>query len=176
ERPQEVRIDEPLAVRDELALLREVGGVTADVLLGDEREHDAQDERTGCDHEHADRGRAFRHVPSRNLCAVKMSRTASLRLNDALDGWLPRVVRDSRLIGRVVRSLYAPLTEDITSFKDRAFYLSRAEYAAFYQSLRSKVDQGETDLTPESLDAVVAAVEGDRVLDVACGRGHLASL
>jgi len=105
-----------------------------------------------------------------------MSRTASMRINDALDRWLPPVVRDSRLIGRVVRSLYAPLTEDITSFKDRAFYLSRAEYAAFYQSLRSKVDQGQTDLTPESLDAVVDEVVGERVLDVACGRGHLASV
>jgi SAM-dependent methyltransferase len=107
---------------------------------------------------------------------VKVSRTASLRINDTLDRWLPPAIRDSRLIGRVVRSLYAPLTEDITTFKDRAFYLSRAEYAAFYQSLRSKVDQGVTDLTDESLDAVVGAVTGDRVLDVACGRGHLAAV
>ncbi|MDQ1521925.1 MAG: hypothetical protein QOI55_2998, partial [Actinomycetota bacterium] len=91
-----------------------------------------------------------------------MSRTASLRINDVLDRWLPPVIRDSKLIGRMVRSFYAPLTEDITTFKDRAFYLSRAEYAAFYQSLRSKVDQGDTDLTPESLDAVVDAVTGDR--------------
>jgi SAM-dependent methyltransferase len=105
-----------------------------------------------------------------------MSRTASLRINDVLDRWLPPVIRDSKLIGRMVRSFYAPLTEDITTFKDRAFYLSRAEYAAFYQSLRSKVDQGDTDLTPESLDAVVDAVTGDRVLDVACGTGHLASV
>jgi SAM-dependent methyltransferase len=105
-----------------------------------------------------------------------MSRTASLRINDALDRWLPPAIRDSKLIGRMVRSFYAPLTEDITTFKDRAFYLSRAEYAAFYQSLRSKVDQGDTDLTPESLEAVVGAVAGDRVLDVACGTGHLASI
>ncbi|MCU1430286.1 MAG: SAM-dependent methyltransferase, type 11, partial [Actinomycetia bacterium] len=105
-----------------------------------------------------------------------MSRTASLRVNDALDRWLPPAIRDSRMIGRVVRSLYAPLTEDITTFKDRAFYLSRAEYAAFYQSLRSKVDQGATDLTPESLDGVLAAVTGERVLDVACGAGFLSGL
>jgi ubiquinone/menaquinone biosynthesis C-methylase UbiE len=105
-----------------------------------------------------------------------MSRTASLRINDALDRWLPPAIRDSRLIGRVVRSLYAPLTEDISTFKDRAFYLSRSDYAAFYQSLQSKVDQGETDLTPESFAGVVDAVVGPRVLDVACGRGHLASV
>jgi SAM-dependent methyltransferase len=99
-----------------------------------------------------------------------------MRINDALDRWLPPAVRDSKLIGRVVRSMYAPLTQDITTFKDRAFYLSRAEYAAFYQGLRSKVDQGVTDLTPESLDGVLAAVEGRRVLDVACGAGYLAGL
>jgi ubiquinone/menaquinone biosynthesis C-methylase UbiE len=103
-----------------------------------------------------------------------LSRTASLRINDALDRWLPPAFRDSQLLGKVVRRLYAPLTEDITTFKDRAFYLSRSEYAAFYQSLQSKVDQGITDLTPESLGAVIAAVDGRTVLDVACGRGYLA--
>jgi SAM-dependent methyltransferase len=106
--------------------------------------------------------------------AVKMSRTASLRINDALDRWLPPAIRDSQVIGRVVRKMYAPLTEDITTFKDRAFYLSRSEYAAFYQNLQSKFDQGVTDLTPESLDAVTNAIAGHTVLDVACGRGYLA--
>ena len=50
----------------------------------------------------------------------------------------------------------------------------RAEFAAFYQSLRSRFDQGATDLTPESLDGVLRAVRGKSVLDVACGTGgHL---
>ena len=31
-----------------------------------------------------------------------MSRTASLRLNDALDRWLPPAMRDSRFVGRVI--------------------------------------------------------------------------
>jgi SAM-dependent methyltransferase len=105
-----------------------------------------------------------------------MSRAASLRINDALDRWVPPALRDSRLMARVVRSLYAPLTEDIATFKDRAFYLSRAQYAAFYQGLQSKVDQGIVDLTQDSLEAVVAEVVGARVLDVACGAGHLASV
>lgn len=107
---------------------------------------------------------------------MKMSRAGSQRVNDALDRWLPPALRDSRLIGRVVRSLYAPLTEDINEFKERAFHLPRHEYAAFYQQLRSKVDQGPTDLTSKSLAGVVASVRGRRVLDVACGRGHLAEL
>ncbi len=107
---------------------------------------------------------------------VNVSRKASLRINDALDRWLPPVLRDSRPVAAIVRRMYGPLTEDISAFKERAFYLSRAEYAEFYQHLRSKVEQGVTDLTRESLDGVVAAVRGTRVLDVACGRGHLAEL
>ncbi len=110
-----------------------------------------------------------------NKPRLPLSRTASLRINDALDRWLPPAVRDSRLVGRVVRRMYAPLPIDITEIKDRAFYLSRADYSLFYQSLRSKVDQGETDLTPESLAGVLDAIAGDSVLDVACGLGHLAT-
>jgi ubiquinone/menaquinone biosynthesis C-methylase UbiE len=53
--------------------------------------------------------------------------------------------------------------------------MDRVDYAGFYRALSSKVDLGESDLTPASFDAVVAAVTGDRVLDVACGKGLLAS-
>ncbi|HMK10836.1 MAG TPA: class I SAM-dependent methyltransferase, partial [Acidimicrobiales bacterium] len=42
--------------------------------------------------------------------------------------------------------------------------------------LQTKFEQGETDLTPESLDAVAASIVGDTVLDVACGKGYLASI
>ena len=107
---------------------------------------------------------------------LHVSRKASLRINAALDRWLPPALRDSRPVAALVRRMYGPLTEDISEFKERAFYLSRSDYARFYQNLRSKVDQGVTDLTPESLDGVIAAVRGTRVLDVACGRGHLAEL
>ncbi len=105
---------------------------------------------------------------------TRVSRTASLRINDAVDRWLPPALRDSRLIAGLVRRSYDQLPIDINDLKSRAFYLSRAEYSGFYQSLRSKVDQGETDLTPDSLAGVVDAVVGDSVLDVACGLGFLA--
>jgi len=105
---------------------------------------------------------------------LHVSRKASLRINAALDRWLPPALRDSRPVAALVRRMYGPLTEDISRFKEHAFYLSRRDYARFYQSLRSRLDQGTTDLTRESLDGVIAAVSGTRVLDVACGRGHLA--
>jgi ubiquinone/menaquinone biosynthesis C-methylase UbiE len=108
--------------------------------------------------------------------AVKLSRNASLRINHLLDRYVPPALRDSRLFAKLARRMYGPLTIDIVDLKARAFYLSREEFAAFYQKLRSRFDQGFTDLTPESLDGVLRAVRGRTVLDVACGLGYLAGL
>jgi ubiquinone/menaquinone biosynthesis C-methylase UbiE len=105
---------------------------------------------------------------------MRFSRETSNRINDLLDAWVPPAVRDSRPFAAVSRRLYDTLVIDINDLKDVAFEISDAEYAAFYRDLQSRFDQGETDLTPESADAVVDAVVGSRVLDVACGKGYLA--
>jgi ubiquinone/menaquinone biosynthesis C-methylase UbiE len=104
---------------------------------------------------------------------VKLSRRASLWINEALDRYLPPAIRDSRLFGNLARRMYDELTIDIVDLKDKAFYLSRAEFAAFYQGLRSRFDQGTTDLTPESLHGVLQASRGRSMLDVACGLGFV---
>ncbi|HKA93198.1 MAG TPA: class I SAM-dependent methyltransferase [Acidimicrobiia bacterium] len=94
-------------------------------------------------------------------------------ITDVLDRYLPPSVRDSRLFSNLARRMYNGLAIDIVELKDKAFYLTRAEFAEFYQKLHSRFDQGITDLTPESLDAVLDAVRGKRVLDVACGLGYV---
>jgi len=106
---------------------------------------------------------------------LRVSRLASMRMNRWLDRWIPPALRDSRVFTWAVRRSYRDLPVDIVDFKERAFDLPRAEYARFYRALRSRVDQGPTDLTPESFDAVLAAAGGDTVLDVACGLGELAA-
>ena len=72
--------------------------------------------------------------------------------------------------------MYGTLTIDIVDLKSRAFYLSRRDFEDFYVQLQSRFDQGVTDLTPASLEAVLRSVRGDRVLDVACGYGNLCNL
>ncbi len=105
-----------------------------------------------------------------------MSRRTSMRLNDALDRWVPPALRDSWLFARTARSMYGDLPIPIDELKDRAFTLSPEEYGAFYRNLQTRFDQGDTDLTPESLEAVVASTLGDTVLDVACGKGFLGAV
>ena len=87
-----------------------------------------------------------------------MSRRTSMRLNDALDRWVPPALRDSWLFARAARSMYGDLPIPIDELKDRAFTLSPEEYGDFYRNLQTRFDQGDTDLTPESLEAVVASI------------------
>jgi SAM-dependent methyltransferase len=89
------------------------------------------------------------------------------------DRFLPPAMRDSRLFSNLARRMYDGLAIDIIELKDKAFYLSRAEFGNFYQSLDSRFDQGLTDLTPASLEAVLQAIRGRSVLDVACGLGYV---
>jgi len=106
---------------------------------------------------------------------VRLSRRSVTRLNHALDEWVPPKLRDSRLAAWTARRMYGNATPiPIHELKDRAFELGREEYSAFYRALDSRFDLGETDLTPASEEATVAAVRGRSVLDVACGKGHLA--
>lgn len=106
---------------------------------------------------------------------MKLSRSTITHLNAVIDDWVPPKLRDSRLAAWAARRMYGELPIEIDELKERAFSLPRDEYADFYRALNSRVDLGESDLTPESFDAVVAAVTGQRVLDVACGKGMLAS-
>ena len=106
---------------------------------------------------------------------MRLSREGITRLNQVIDDWVPPRLRDSRAAAWAARRLYRELPVEIDDFKDRAFTMSREKYADFYRALSSKVDLGDTDLTDASMQAVADAVVGTRVLDVACGRGLLAS-
>src|SRR5262249_1870745 len=118
-------------------------------------------------------GRSGRPPPPTDGGIVKLSRRASLWINEALDRYVPPVLRDSRLFGNLARRMYRDLTVDIVDLKDRAFYLSRAEFADFYKSLQSKFNQGAPALPPASLAGVLRSVRGRTVLDVACGLGYV---
>ena len=95
---------------------------------------------------------------------MKLSRSTITHLNAVIDDWVPPKLRDSRLAAWAARRMYGELPIEIDELKERAFSLPRDEYADFYRALNSRVDLGESDLTPESFDAVVAAVTGERVL------------
>jgi SAM-dependent methyltransferase len=106
---------------------------------------------------------------------VRLSREATGRINTLLDDWVPPRLRDSRAFAALARRLHHPQAIPIEAFKERAFELSAAEFRDFYRTHHTHLDQGDTDLTRASEEGVVAAVVGCSVLDVACGKGHLAA-
>jgi len=106
---------------------------------------------------------------------MRLSRRSSNALNHFLDQWVPPALRDTGPLRWLVRRSYHGLPIEIDEFRDSAFELPPAEFSNFYQSLQSRFDQGDTDLTPGSAAAVIDAVTGTTVLDVACGKGWLAA-
>lgn len=106
---------------------------------------------------------------------MRLSRRSSNALNRFLDQWVPPALRDVGPLRWVVRRSYHDLPIEVDVFRETAFELPPEQFAGFYQSLLSRFDQGDTDLTPDSAAAVLDAVTGPRILDVACGKGWLAS-
>lgn len=96
-------------------------------------------------------------------------------VRNVLDNWLPPVVRDSRwVMGPLLRLALGSGWRTFADFKPRGFVLDGEEFGAVYAGLGSSAEiQGETDLNPACVDAILGSARG-RVLDVGCGRGYLA--
>lgn len=106
---------------------------------------------------------------------MKLSRRSSNALNRFLDQWVPPALRDAGPLRWVVRRSYHDLPIEVDRFRETAFELPPSEFSNFYQSLLSRFDQGDTDLTRASATSVIESVTGSTVLDVACGKGWLSS-
>lgn len=106
---------------------------------------------------------------------MRIPRSVTYRIRQVLDDWLPPVVRDWRPLMRIpARFLFGQQANLILDFRDHALGLDEKGFAAVYAEAHRIVIERETDLTPESLDAVLDAVIGPDVLEVGCGLGHLA--
>jgi ubiquinone/menaquinone biosynthesis C-methylase UbiE len=108
---------------------------------------------------------------------MRIPRSVTYRIRRVLDEWLPPAIRDWRPFMRIpARILFGPKADLILDFKNRALGLDDDDFGAIYSEAHHIVIERETDLTPESLKAVLDAVTGETVLEVGCGQGHLAGL
>lgn len=107
---------------------------------------------------------------------MALSREQALRVRNALDNGLPPRIRDSRLVMYpLLRFVFGSRFRVIADFKERGFAMTPAEFAHVYESTADLQQiQGCTDLNDACVEAILAAVVGDSVLDAGCGRGYLA--
>jgi ubiquinone/menaquinone biosynthesis C-methylase UbiE len=108
---------------------------------------------------------------------MRVKRDLALAVTRGLDNWVPPVLRDRRwFMAPLARLLLRDKAEVFLDFKDRAFAMTPEEFAGVYRSIADVASmQGETDLNERCVEAILAAVVGDSVVDIGCGRGYLAS-
>lgn len=58
-------------------------------------------------------------------------------------------------------------------FKARAYRLDEQQFHGVYDETQDAHMQRETDLNQASIEFILAALQGNSVLDIACGTGHL---
>lgn len=95
-------------------------------------------------------------------------------INWALDNLVPPALRDARwFMAPLLWLLFGRRAHEFTTFKARAPFLTPREFRAWYARTADLHLSRPTDLTRRVAEAVLAAVEGEAVLDVGAGRGWL---
>ena len=104
-----------------------------------------------------------------------LSREITTKIAFILDELIPPVLRDSKWFMWIpFRLLFGEKATEFFRFKERAFTMSFDEFKKTYESLESVHIQRETDLNQACTAAILQNIEGGNVVEVGCGRAHLA--
>lgn len=102
-----------------------------------------------------------------------MKRENTNRIRFVLEDVLPAFLHDSRLFRHAASLLWGKHIAELADFRERAPFLSEAEYEALYKN-HPRVHEG-TDNSEACIAAICADVLGDSVCDIGCGTGYLLS-
>ncbi len=106
---------------------------------------------------------------------MKLSRDTTLRIHTVLDQCLPPFMRDSKLLMLpLFKLLFGSKARFFMNFKDKALYMTPAEFKTVYREAAAYFIYRKTDLNEACLTRILNHIVGSTVLDVACGRGFLA--
>jgi SAM-dependent methyltransferase len=100
-----------------------------------------------------------------------MRRETTNKIRFILEDVLPPLMRDSGLFRRVAEMAWGDHIGDLARFRERAPFLSDAEYEALYRK-HPRVHTA-TDNSAGSIERIIADVVGESVCDVGCGTGYL---
>ena len=108
---------------------------------------------------------------------MKLSRDLTLLVHVLFDELLPPALRDSRwFMWLPFKVLFRDRARLFAEFKDKAPFMSEAEFTAAYRDASPFFIRRATDLNRASVELISARAVGGTVLDIACGRGYLARL
>lgn len=105
---------------------------------------------------------------------MNLNRAITTKINWVMDNLLPPILRDNvYIMYPLIWLLFRDKTKVIMNFKEQAHRLDKNEFLDVYQNTQDAHMQRETDLSRISIEFVLEAIQGNSVLDIACGTGHL---
>ncbi len=102
-----------------------------------------------------------------------MNRETTNRIRFVLEDIVPAFLRDSRLFKGFAGLFWGKHIGDLARFRERAPFLSDAEYEALYQK-HPRVHEG-SDNSEKCIQRMIKDVAGTSVCDVGCGTGYILS-
>ncbi|HYC60575.1 MAG TPA: methyltransferase domain-containing protein [Thermoanaerobaculia bacterium] len=105
---------------------------------------------------------------------MMLTRSIINRIRYVLEDLFPPFLRDSGLFYALMHVVLRGRTRHFVSFRPRSPYMSAREYDEFYREYTPLLDK--TDLNEACIARIRREVEGERALDVGCGRGYFAGL
>lgn len=108
---------------------------------------------------------------------MKLSRDFTNKVNWFLDNMMPPCFRDSKLVmAPLFKLLFRDKAKLFMEFKENAWQLDAEQMANYYRLLADVHIQRPTDLNSKSVDCILSHLKGEKILDIACGRGYLANM
>lgn len=103
---------------------------------------------------------------------ITLNRRTANRLRWFLDNWLPPIVREGWPFTRMVKSWLG--SQSLPDFKERAFGMTDAQFAAAYRNISGAYTERQTDTTENQASWVRENIPpGRKILEIGPGRGML---
>ena len=104
-----------------------------------------------------------------------MNRNITNKINYLLDNWISPRIRDSEIFMSIImRMAIGNKYRYYMEFKKKFPGLSQEEINSYYSILADTFIKRKTDLNKQCVDLILKNYVGDRILDVAAGKGYLA--
>lgn len=100
-----------------------------------------------------------------------MRRETTNAIRFVIEDVVPPILRDSIFFRGLARAAWGSHVDDLARFRERAAFLTDAEYEDLYRK-HPRV-QDETDNSEACVGAIIADVLGPSVCDIGCGTGAL---
>ncbi len=107
---------------------------------------------------------------------MRLSRNFTNIFNWILDNVIPPFLRDSRIVMTpFFMLLFRKKYHRFMDFKENVLNLDSNGVIEYYEELSSYHINRKTDLNKKSINFILNNIEGQRVLDISCGKGFLAN-